>query len=263
MLTGSSLMGRGSDLWAETPEVPVSVRETSQASTGSDSSAGFSVAEVETGTLDPALLADGWVLLQKRGVAPTVFRSDDSDTIRIVSDRSNALIYRSVAGTQSSQSFLSWEWRLDEVKHRDEASAAANPDWPIVIYAAFEVDRQYVGWWRRLVNRIVAGVAGLPESGNILTYLYSLDSVDAHGPLGQFTPNPYIPKIGMMMPLRAGYSQARDELNVWHRERRDLMIDFEAAFGYPAARVLYIAISADSEDTESMSIARVRGLRLE
>ena len=221
------------------------------------------MAEVETVTLDPTLLADGWVLLQKRDVSPTVFSSYDSDTIRIISDRSNALIYRSVTGEESNLPFLSWEWRIDEVKHRDEVSAAANPDWPIVIYAAFEVDKQYVGWWRRLVNRITVGVAGLPESGNILTYLYSLDSAEADSPLGQFTPNPYIPKIGMMMPLRAGGAQGWDELNVWHRERRDVMADFEAAFGYPAVRVLYIAISADSEDTESMSIARVRALRLE
>jgi len=36
----------------------------------------------------------------------------------------------------------------------------------------------------------------------------------------------------------------------------------DPAFGHPAEGVLYLAISADSEDTGSRSVARLRGLHL-
>jgi hypothetical protein len=103
------------------------------------------------------------------------------------------------------------------------------------------------------MNKIVYGVAGLPDSGKILTYVWSLDT-----PAGERYPNPYVPKVGVINVLQSG-DVGHDD---WSLERRDLFADFEAAFGHPAEGVLYLAISADSEDTGSRSVARLRDLHL-
>jgi hypothetical protein len=208
---------------------------------------------VEMAALDPALETEGWVLLKKRGVLATMFIQDAPDQIRIEANQSNALIYREVNDDHVQRPVLSWSWRTDSATDRAEIESAVNEDWPVAVYAAFKVDKQYVGLWRRFVNKIVYGVAGLPDSGKILTYVWSLDT-----PAGQRYPNPYIPKVGVINVLQSGDVGRND----WARERRDLLADFATAFGHPAERVLYLAISADSEDTGSHSVARVRDLQL-
>ena len=59
----------------------------------------------------------------------------------------------------------------------------------------------------------------------------------------------------MIFDLQSGSSAAG-----WRSERRDLFADFADAFGHPAEKLLYLAISADSEDTGRMSVARLRHL---
>jgi hypothetical protein len=209
---------------------------------------------VEIAGLDPALESDGWILLTKRGVAPTIFTRDEPGGMRIEANQSNALIYREVDVEPSERPTLTWSWRIDVAKDRTEIESGVNEDWPVAVYAAFKVDRQYVGLWRRFVNKIVYGVAGLPDSGKILTYVWSLDR-----PAGERYANPYIPKVGVINVLQAD-GVGRDE---WLTERRDLLADFATAFGHPAESVLYLAISADSEDSGSRSVARIRNLHLD
>ena len=213
----------------------------------------FDAREVELGELDPRLTAQGWELLTKRAVLPSVFTATEPETIQISTNNSNALIYRSLplSGLQTKTT-LTWEWRVESVSER--ISAGKDPDWPVVVYAAFDVDKQYVGWWRRWLNKLTFSFAGLPPSGKILTYVWSMDES-----AGVNYPNPYIPGIGYLSVLRSGQVGTGD----WVLERRNLFDDFSAAFGHPAERVAFIAISADSEDTRSTSLALLRNLRLE
>ncbi len=55
---------------------------------------------------------------------------------------------------------------------------------------------------------------------------------------------------------------AQSEQGAWVAEQRDLNADFETAFGHPARRLLFIAISADGEDTQLVSEAAIRNIRL-
>ena len=213
----------------------------------------FDPARVATGELDPALAERGWMLLTKRNVDVTLFRALDPDTIRIHTDRSNALIYREPApGREPMRPLLTWEWRVDT--WRTGEGTGRDPDWPVVVYAAFDVDRQYIGWWRRLINRVTLGAAGLPATGKILTYVWSPNETT-----GRRYPNPYIPKIGFLQVLRSADEMGKG----WFAERRDLFVDFESAFDHPAKEVSFIAISADGEDSHAAGEAFVRALRLE
>lgn len=210
----------------------------------------FDPEQIAAGELDPQLVEQGWVLLTKRGVPPTRFRFAGDATIAVDTNLSNALIFRELDKNHSVNS-LSWEWRVDTLT--TGAKVGADPDWPIAVYAAFEVDKQYIGWWRRVMNRLTFSAAGLPSSGKILTYTWSpAEQADAQ------YPNPYIPRTGMIRVLEG----AQSEQGAWVTEQRDLNADFEAAFGHPAERVLFIAISADGEDTRAVSKAAIRNIRI-
>ncbi len=213
----------------------------------------FDAREVEPGQLDAQLAGQGWVLLTKRGVRPSEFAQIAPETIQVSTDSSNGLIFRELSAPRESEpKTLTWEWRVDFVSERKVSGK--DPDWPIVVYAAFDVDKRYLGWWRRWLNKLTFSFAGLPDSGKILTYVWSMDD-----PAGASYPNPYIPGIAYLKVLQSGQAGSGD----WVLERRNLMADFETAFGHPAERLAFMAISADSEDTRSTSEAIIRQLRLE
>ena len=215
----------------------------------------FQPDQVLSGELDPTLAAKGWVLLTKRNVPPTEFSASDSDVISIATNSSNALIYRELDNrglSREDSPALTWQWRVDLID--EGVGEGKDPDWPVAIYAAFEVDKKYINWWRRWVNKLTFSAAGLPGNGKILTYIWS-----ARDSAGVAYPNPYIPEIGQIFELRG----ADAEFGAWLTEQRVLFADFEAAFGHPAERILFLAISADGEDTATVSLARVRDLRLE
>jgi len=212
---------------------------------------------VETAALDHGLTAEGWQLLQRKGVPATLFSAPEPGVILIQSEASNALIYRALEPSESaSQPVLTWSWRVDEIEAAKDVLAGTQPDWPVAVYAAFAVDKAYVGWWRRFVNRIKFNAIGLPDSSKIITYVWQAGPVDSAAKT--VYPNPYLPNTGMIFDLQSGSDSAD-----WHSERRDLFADFAEAFGHPAERLLYLAISADSEDTGRSSIARLRYLTAE
>ena len=215
------------------------------------------LSDVDRGALDPALTAKGWHLLQKHRVPATLFTSSGSDELRIETVSSNALIYR-LAGDISpgvdERPWLSWAWRTDVLEDWVTPAAPADPDWPVAVYAFFAVDKLYVSWWQRMLNRLRFSAVGLPAAGKFVTYVWAVDQ-----PPADVYPNPYLPEIGAIYVLRRSAVASRQ----WHTERRDLRADFESAFGHPAGELLYLAISADSEQAGGKSVARIRRLRVE
>ncbi len=69
--------------------------------------------------------------------------------------------------------------------------------------------------------------------------------------------NPYNRPDGMIHILRSGDAPT----GRWFSETIDFAADFENAFGYPAPAPIYIAISADADDTEGASVALIADIR--
>jgi hypothetical protein len=73
---------------------------------------------------------------------------------------------------------------------------------------------------------------------------------------GDILPTPYLNELGRTLILRpASTGQASERVN--------LRTDFQRAFGTEPTRLVGIAISADSDDTDTQIRARVSNLRIE
>ena len=208
----------------------------------------------EAPALSPELAEQGWVLLKKSGTEPSRFSLAEEDVIRIVAENSNALIYRRVPESDEQKTALSWQWQLREATDVTDLTKKRHDDRPVAIYAAFSVDRKYLGLWSRFKNSVLLPALGIPLRGKVLTYVWG-----GEGEQGDQHPNPYIADIGVMKILRNGHAPTER----WFAEEVDLQADFEAAFGHPPKALTVIAISADSEDTQQRSEALVRALSLE
>ena len=76
--------------------------------------------------------------------------------------------------------------------------------------------------------------------------------------IGEWFANPYIRGTGRVKVLR----NATHSLGVWQHESVDLTEDFVAAFGYEPIKPVYIALSADTEDSGTRSLSWISDIRL-
>jgi len=221
---------------------------------------GVETETIEKGDLPASLASQGWVLLTRAGTAPTVFSevvvdvgksSPSEKAIQVVADNSNALIYLEVPEADQQKRFLEWQWQVREATAITDITQRPGDDRPLAVYAAFDVDSRYLGWWSRFKNAVLLPVLGIPLRGKVLTYTWG-----GTDPRGVLFANPYIADIGQVKILRSG----RAATGQWFSETVDLMADFEMAFGHPAKGVKVLAVSADSEDTGQRSEALIKNV---
>ena len=89
--------------------------------------------------------------------------------------------------------------------------------------------------------------------GAALCYVHALNTE-----AGTVAPNAYSDRIQMLV-VADGPVQ-RDE---WFEFERDVIADYEAAFGESAPRIVGIALAADTDDTGETSVAYFGDVRLE
>lgn len=206
---------------------------------------------VNSQELAAEIKAQGWKLLGFDDVPATQFSLTDG-SIRIEANASNALIYRELAEQDKAAQFLSWSWQAESLPPSKILTKINNDDRAIALYVAFEIDRSNLSLWGRISSSVASLFSGLPQ-GQILTYVWGNEDA-----IGDWFANPYIRRIGRMKVLR----NATSPLNQWHDERIDLVADFTDAFGYAPIRPVYLALSADTEDSGTNSISWVRDIRL-
>ena len=125
---------------------------------------GYSYADGSDGIppLSPELADQGWVLLKKSGTEPSRFSLTEGGAIRIVADNSNALIYRRVPESDEQKTALSWQWQLRQATDVTDLTKKRHDDRPVAIYAAFSVDKKYLGLWSRFKNSVLLPALGIP-----------------------------------------------------------------------------------------------------
>jgi len=206
-------------------------------------------AAINSQPLSSELADEGWQLLGLKDVPATEF-SRAREGIHVAANASNALIYRELSEQEANNRYLRWSWRVDSLPNSQTLRKVGNDDRAIALYVAFEINQRHLSLWGRIRSSVVALFSGLPK-GQILTYVWGKED-----PTDDWFPNPYIRRIGRMKVLR----NAASPLSEWLPEEIDLTSDFTEAFGYEPIRPVYIALSADTEDSGGNSVSWVRNI---
>jgi len=204
---------------------------------------------ISTDPLGDALSRDGWSRLGFDGIADTQFESVDQ-SIRIEANASNALIFRKLSDSETNATVMSWSWRVDSLPPSKTLTKVDDDDRAIALYVIFEIEPRNLSLWGRIRSNLVARFSGLPK-GQILTYVWGGDDA-----IDNWFPNPYIRTTGRVKVLR----NATNPLGIWQDERVDLAADFVDAFGYEPIKPIYIALSADTEDSGAQTLSWIRSI---
>lgn len=167
------------------------------------------------------------------------------DAVTVRSDGTVSLIWTTLPRRQWGARRAAWRWQVDAGVPPTDLRRKGGDDRNLALYFVFlpeaEAARAQGDGIRRLLNN---------DAVRVLVYVWG----GAHD-RGAILESPYLGARGRTVVLRpAGTGAAR--------ERVDLASDFARAFGGTAPALVGLAVSADSDDTDSRIVGRVSGLTL-
>ncbi len=200
--------------------------------------------------LSSDLQAAGWQLLEVPGKDTAQFIQQGPEHIGVQADKAVGFLYRPLDENVGHKRRLVWRWRVDEAVPPTDLSRAPGDDRSLAVHLVFPIDEDRLSFWESLelgFTRLVAP----PMAGMVLTYVWG----GTHSE-GTVLANPYLSRQGRIIVLRRGDMP----MGRWQSEEIDFVADFRKAFGYGPPAPIYVAISADSDDTGGRVLGRIDGL---
>ena len=185
----------------------------------------------------------GWQEQQFPRLSPNRY-SLDGTALALRSERSVSLIWRPLSPDFHAARQASWEWQVAEGAPPTDLTQKGGDDRNIALYFVFlpeDKAQRGAGNIRRLLR---------DREARVLVYVWGGDHAR-----DEVLPSPYLGDRGKTVVLRrAGTGR--------HAEAVDLAGDHARAFGTAPGALVGVAVSADSDDTQSRIVARIEGLEL-
>lgn len=176
----------------------------------------------------------------------SLFSSNDysfGSSLGIVSEGAVSLAWKSLARSDWDATSASWSWGVSQSVPATDLRRKGGDDRNISLYFVFLPEADAI----RLEG---SGIARLQRNANVRILQYAWGGNHSRGAI---LPSPYAPGQGVTVALRQAGTGS-------HSENVDLARDFAAAFGGQPGKLVGVAVSADSDDTDSVINATVSGL---
>lgn len=199
---------------------------------------------------------DNWKALTfpkiKRHTSYALVIDDHRTVVQAVSDASASGLIRYYKGSAEQYPWLAWQWKIDHVLKKGDVHAKKGDDYPARIYVAFEYTPEGLSWWQRMRYKAANLAAGGKLPGSAINYIWANKA-----PPGTIVSNPFADQTKMIV-LQSGNAMA----GRWISEKRNLVADYQAAFGRKPPRIMGIAIMTDTDNTGESTRAYYGDIRL-
>ncbi|GAB4387126.1 DUF3047 domain-containing protein [Albidovulum sp.] len=172
----------------------------------------------------------------------------DGDSLEVRSDGTVSMLWRPLPKAEWGARRARWDWQVERGVPATDLTVKGGDDRNLALYFIFLP--------RAEAERISAAGGGIrtllgSAEARVLVYVWG----GGHR-AGAVLQSPYLGDRGRTVVLHPAGTGA-------HREAVDLGRDFARAFGAAPGALVGLAISADSDDTDSVIRARISGLSLE
>jgi len=208
------------------------------------------VEAAEPSAVDPALTKSGWMELVIPGETPNRYLLTADGALEARSDAGVSILYRKLGPKEQDNRVMTWRWRVDEAVPPTDPGRAGTDDRDFAVHVWFP-DADDQGLWKTM-SRAISSILGIPRIGKSITYAFG-----GSGKRGQRLVNPHHDPDGIIVMLRPSGTM----IGHWFSERVDFAADYQQAFGKVVPKPVYVAVSADSDDTETRSTARIADMR--
>jgi hypothetical protein len=194
----------------------------------------------------PGLEDAGWSELTFRGRVPAEFWVEATGTLRVRTEGGVSVLYRPLTASFGAAAEARWRWRVDAAVPPTDLGRRGADDRSLAVYFLFADDPAATG-------DPPASLSAAMRRGRALVYVWGGD-----GAARSVVESPHMGARGRLIVQRPAASPTGE----WFPEAVDLRADFRSAFGREPGPLVGIAVSADSDDTASVSEALIADLVL-
>jgi len=139
----------------------------------------------------------------------------------------------------SEYAWLRWRWKASNIIESADLTRKETDDFPARLYVMFDYPMAKLSVVERSLARLARLVYGDEVPLATLCYVW-----DGKAAVGTFAPSAYTNRVRMIV-VQSG---ARG-VNEWSAFERNVLADFQAAFGETPARITGVAVAADTDNT--------------
>ncbi len=163
----------------------------------------------------------------------------------------SALIYKKKFNCYSFPS-VRWQWRVDNIYAKGDATAKKGDDYPIRVYIIFKYDPKKAGFFEKMKYGTAKLFYGKYPPHSSLNYIWANKEHKE-----RIITSPYTDKSKMIV-----LEQGPSKVGTWQKEEVNIIQDYRIAFGEKPPAVASIAIMNDSDNTGEKSVSFIDYLEI-
>ncbi len=172
-------------------------------------------------------------------------KNGDTVVVKAVSERSASGLVREISIDPNEYPIVEWRWKVENILKKGDVSRKEGDDYPARFYITFEYDSSKVGIFEQIKYEIAKLFYGQYPPIATINYIWA-----NFAPVGTIVPNPYTDRAQMIVT-----QSGSDKLNQWVTEERNILDDYQHAFGEGPSKISGVAIMTDTDNTQESVIA--------
>jgi hypothetical protein len=165
--------------------------------------------------------------------------------LRAQADNSASGLKHHIDVDLAAQPLLRWQWKTENLMKEADTTSRFDDDSPVRIIVSFDGDKSQLPGKDRLFMEKARLLAGQEIPYATLMYIW-----DNRQPLGQIIPNAYTGRIKKIVAQTGPEGVGR-----WHTLERNIIEDYQRAFGRPPGKLLGIGVMTDTDNTRASTVS--------
>ncbi len=207
-------------------------------------------------TNPPGALPKDWeplILVRKKKPTEYVLTDLDGRTVlHAAADKASSGLRHEVSIDPARQPWLSWTWKTNQLIPGADNSKRDTEDSPVRIVLAFDGDRSKLSFMDTILFDTAKLISGHEFPYATLMYIW-----ENQAPVGTVIPNTRTGRIQMLVA-----ESGPKNLGQWMKYQRNIVEDYEKAFGEKPGQLIAVGVLTDTDNTEETIEAWYGDIRL-
>lgn len=171
---------------------------------------------------------------------------DDGRTVLRADSRASASgLARRLAISPKDYPVITWKWKVSNTVAGADVTLKKGDDYAARIYITFAEDPKRLSFFQKAKIRAIEILYGKTPPSAALAYVWG-----TRAEVGSIHPNPYTDRVQMFI-VESGPAH----LNLWRSVRRNIVDDYQLAFGTDPPKISSIAVMTDTDNTGESATA--------
>lgn len=197
----------------------------------------------------PGVLESGWEPMTFNKIEShtryTLVEDEGRTVLRADSNASASGLIKQMQIDPNDYPVLTWDWKVSNIIANGDVTKKSSDDYAAWIYIAFTEDPEHLSFFQRAKIATIKMIYGKTPPSAALAYVWG-----NRAEVGSFHPNRNTDRIRMIV-VESGPAH----LNHWRSARRNIVTDFQRAFGTDPPRISGIAVMTDTDNTGESATA--------